>query len=54
MITNWFKRHYGAGVFILLFWQPPVDGEQLRTPPNFQYNKNEKGFFDKMKDFFHG
>ena len=30
--------------------------EQLRHSPNFQPkpNKNEKGFFDKMKDFFHG
>ncbi|RYC69320.1 molecular chaperone DnaJ [Spirosoma sordidisoli] len=30
--------------------------ERLRNSPNFQPkpNKNEKGFFDKMKDFFHG
>ncbi|QJW90450.1 molecular chaperone DnaJ [Spirosoma taeanense] len=30
--------------------------EKLRNSPNFQPkpNKNEKGFFDKMKDFFHG
>jgi len=30
--------------------------ETLRNSPNFQPkpNKNEKGFFDKMKDFFHG
>ncbi|HEV7350231.1 molecular chaperone DnaJ [Telluribacter sp.] len=29
--------------------------EKLRTSPNFQPKpgKNEKGFFDKMKDFFH-
>jgi molecular chaperone DnaJ len=29
--------------------------EKLRTAPNFQPKpgKNEKGFFDKMKDFFH-
>lgn len=30
--------------------------ERLRSSPNFQPkpNKNEKGFFEKMKDFFHG
>nr|WP_293834094.1 molecular chaperone DnaJ [uncultured Arsenicibacter sp.] len=30
--------------------------ERLRSAPNFQPkpNKNEKGFFEKMKDFFHG
>ncbi|KAB7732569.1 molecular chaperone DnaJ [Rudanella paleaurantiibacter] len=30
--------------------------EKLRASPNFQPkpNKNEKGFFEKMKDFFHG
>ncbi len=30
--------------------------EKLRSSPNFhpRPNKNEKGFFDKMKDFFHG
>jgi molecular chaperone DnaJ len=29
--------------------------EKLRNSPNFQPkpSKNEKGFFEKMKDFFH-